>query len=172
VKIDHDHAEARAGEGLRVPAPVPGIRETALRAAVHQKGQRIFLIALEIRRLDDVAEHVLAVRAVEVELLEVAEFALREHGLVHMAELRRGAAAESHGVQVGGTSQIAEGVEHFARADTEALDFTGSGDRGGPAGGRIDGPQRPLAQMVGPSQTGSCRRATSQSLRSSGPNSA
>ena len=76
VEIDHHHAVAGAGEGLRVPAPVPDVRHAALRAAVHQECHRIFLVALEVRRLHDVAEDVVVVPAGETELLVLAQLAL------------------------------------------------------------------------------------------------
>src|SRR5271168_64972 len=84
VKIDHDHAVARAREGFGVPAPAPRIAETALRAAVNKERNGIFALRFEIDRLDHIAENILTVPAGKAELLVLAELALLEQHLVQM----------------------------------------------------------------------------------------
>src|SRR6202012_2105686 len=126
----HHDGESRAGEGLGVPSIVPLVAEASLRAAVHEESDRVFLITLESGRLHDVAEHVVVVRAGEVELLVLAELALGELALIQVSELCRLAAIEAHGVEVGRTCERREGVEHALSADAEPLDLTVAGDRG------------------------------------------
>src|SRR5271156_7047803 len=44
--------------------------------------------------------------------------------------------------------QIAVRIDHALRTYAERLDVAIAGDRGGPAGGGIDGPQRTLAEVI------------------------
>ena len=73
VEVDHHHRVALAGIGLRIPAVAPAVAEAALRAAVDQERDRILLAFLVVPRLDHVAVHGVAVPALELELLVVAE---------------------------------------------------------------------------------------------------
>jgi len=73
---------------------------------VHQEGHGIFLIALEIGRLDDVAEDVFIVPTGEGELFVLAELPLRERRLVHVRELPGFAAGESHRIDIGGVPRL------------------------------------------------------------------
>ena len=148
VKVDHHDAVAGAGKTLRIPAPVPLIRHASLRSAVHDESHRVFLVALETRRLDEVAEDVFIVPAGKAELLVLAELALVEQRLIQMRELLRRPAAEPHRVEIRRTRQRAQREEDFFRTDAETLDLAVAGDRGGSAGRRVDGPQRPLPQMI------------------------
>src|SRR5579871_4541759 len=105
MKIDEHHRIAGARERLRVPAPVPQIRETSLRSAVNDEGHRIAAILLELRRLHHVAEHILVVPALEAELLRLTESTAREQSFIDARELPGLATIESDGVQIGGFAQ-------------------------------------------------------------------
>src|SRR5262249_45113874 len=81
VEIDEHHAIAGAGKGLRIPPVTPSVAEASLRSAVYQEGHGIFAVLLEIRRLDDVAEHVVVTGPGEVELCVFGQLALLQRGL-------------------------------------------------------------------------------------------
>ena len=78
MKIDEYDRIACTRVDLRIPAPGPLVRETHLRAAVHDESDRILLAALETGGLHDIAVDRLIVPTFERELLEFAELPLGE----------------------------------------------------------------------------------------------
>ena len=86
MEIDHDDDIAVGREQLRIPAIRPRISPRALRSAVDQKLQRIFLVRIESRRLDEKSLHVFIVRAFERERLHRLHVDLRQQRVVHVGD--------------------------------------------------------------------------------------
>ena len=116
---------AGAGKGLRIPTVTPDIAKLACGPPCTRKATGYFWSRLEPGRFHDIAEDVFVVPALEAELLEFAELALRQHVLVHMGELGGRAAAEAHRIKIGGFSEVAQGVKDLSGTDGESLDFAG-----------------------------------------------
>ena len=104
VEIDEQDAIARAGEHLRIPAIAPGIRHARLRPAVDDERDRIARAGLPVPGLQRVAVDLVAARAVEGELLGLAEPHLRQpRGIDLRQRARRRATVDQ--VQVRGRGQ-------------------------------------------------------------------
>src|SRR3954470_11749070 len=67
ARIDHDYQISLGGEKFSVPAKGPGITPGALRAAVDEELDRIFLVCVEVRRFHQPSLHARLVAANEPE---------------------------------------------------------------------------------------------------------
>src|SRR6266511_322248 len=86
VHLGNDESRSAACKHLIVPARTPAVGPRPLRAAVNEIDQRILPGGIEARRLLRPAEHRVAERADETELLERRQIQRRESGVVVMGQ--------------------------------------------------------------------------------------
>src|SRR5690625_2054672 len=73
VKVDGDDSETLPGISLWVPAIAPTVAHDALRAAVDNEGDRIFLVWIKVDRLDDVAVYRVVIGTGELEVFDLTQ---------------------------------------------------------------------------------------------------
>ena len=92
--IGHDVPGRR--ERVRVPAEAEGVAEGAHRPAVDEVHQRVLLLRIEAGRVHDEHLHVVAVRALERQLLDVARRDVGHELVVDVRERAEAGAVEPH----------------------------------------------------------------------------
>src|SRR5262249_40608366 len=122
VEVDRDDCEALARIRFGIPAVVELVRHRALRAAMDDESDRILLVRLEADRLDDIALHGVAARALEREPLVVAELDVLEAIAVEARQLLHAAAVRAGRVEIGRMLEVVPRDDHRLLADVEARD--------------------------------------------------
>ena len=153
VVIDGRDDVALRGEGLHVPAEVPGIAEGGVRAPVDQVQQRPLLLRVEAGRVRDPDLHLVAERAGHRDLLGAARCHAGHQGVVEVLDAARLLAGQVHFEfrrvvhRVGQRHQRAGGL-------VETLHPTARHHRLGPAVGQVEAPQVLAAALFGGEQQG------------------
>uniref|UniRef100_A0A0N4Z1H5 LigA n=1 Tax=Parastrongyloides trichosuri TaxID=131310 RepID=A0A0N4Z1H5_PARTI len=148
VEIDHHHRIARARIGLGVPAVGPAVAERALRPAVDQEGDRVFLALDIVGGLDDVAVDRLVVPAGEAELFGLAE-GLGRQLRVHVRQATRHlTAAIGLEEQVAGRGQGVDRHDEARGRLLEGADVAFACQRRHHPVARVDGEQASLTDIA------------------------
>src|SRR5260370_39819020 len=87
MEIDHHHHIPVGREEFRIPAITPVVSPRSLRPTMNEELDRIFLVGIEVRRLDKEGLNFIVSRAREPEGFKRRHCHSSEHGMIEIGKL-------------------------------------------------------------------------------------